>query len=406
MSDELRLFVNPRWRQEAEYGEAERRVIARSRQAAVEREIRSWAEYRPTPLYELPALAAELGLGALYYKDEGRRFGLGSFKALGGAYGVLRVVQEELRARHGITASSAELRRGEHAERVAAITVTCATDGNHGKAVAWGAASFGCGCVVYVPGIVSEARQAAIEAQGARVIRVSGTYDDAVRICDAEARSSGRIVVSDQSYRGYERIPRDIMQGYTLVAAEAAEALAAPPTHVFVQAGVGGLAAAVGGYFWERYGAARPKLVCVEPQAADCLLRTAIAGRPAKVPGDLDTVMACLSCGEVSVLAWRLLARGAAAFLAIDDGAAVTAMRTLARGVGDDPAIVAGESGAAGLAGLATAAADPEARAALALDGAARVLLFGTEGATDPQRYEALVGFSPAEVAARRLTRG
>jgi diaminopropionate ammonia-lyase len=129
------------------------------------------------------------------------------------------------------------------------------------------------------------------------------------------------------------------------------------------------------------------------------LLRTAIAGRPAKVPGDLDTVMACLSCGEVSVLAWRLLARGAAAFLAIRDDAAVTAMRTLARGAGDDPAIVAGESGAAGLAGLATAAADPEARAALALDGTARVLLFGTEGATDPQRYEALVGLSPAEVA-------
>jgi diaminopropionate ammonia-lyase len=177
------------------------------------------------------------------------------------------------------------------------------------------------------------------------------------------------------------------MQGYSVMVAEALELLAAPPTHAFVQGGVGGVAAAVVAHLWERFGAARPRVVVVEPDKADCLTRSAEAGRIAFAEGDLDTVMAGLSCAEPSPLAWTILERGADAFMTIPDEAIAPAMRRLA-----DHGIVGGESGVAGLAALGIAARDPGRRAALALDGASRVLLFGTEGATDPALYARLIG--------------
>jgi len=346
-------------------------------------EITAWPGYAPTPLRDLPALAVQAGVASVQVKDESGRFGLGSFKALGGAYAVLGVMQAEL-ARRGIAkaATAAELMAGAHAG--AGITVTCATDGNHGRSVAWGAQRFGADCVIFVHPGVSQGRRDAIAAYGAEVREAPGTYDDSVRAAAAAAAQHGWHVVSDTSWPGYTELPREVMQGYRLMAAEALEGWSgAPPTHAFVQGGVGGMAAAVSVQL--RTLQPVPALVVVEPHDAACLMASAQAGT-ITAAGSLDTVMAGLACGEPSLIAWQELERAAAAFLSISDDAAINAMRVLA-GCG----MVSGESGAAGLAGLLRAAADPQARAVLGLDRSSRILLFSTEGATDPELYARLV---------------
>ena len=400
MHDGYRLFLNNTYQRDRPYAAAAQRVLSRVRLVDVEREIASWPGYCVTPLIELTGMADDLGLGSIHYKDEAPRFGLGSFKAIGGAYGVFRVLQTEVEARYGVRVAGADLFAGRHADRVSSITVTCATDGNHGRAVAWASELFGCHAVVYLPKHVSSGRAAAIEGHGATIVRVDGTYDDAVRRADLEAAECGRIVVSDQSYEGYESIPADIMQGYALSVAEVLAELPsdAPPTHVFVQAGVGGFAAAVCGHLWESLGPARPDLICVEPETADCVLRTAEAGRLTKVPGDLHTVMGCLSCGEASVLAWQILEHGARGYLTIGDERARDAMLLLSVGVGADRPLVAGESGAAGVGGLLALAADQAGWREVGLNEDSRVLLFGSEGATDPEIYRSIVGAFPNEV--------
>lgn len=357
-------------------------------------EIRAWDGYAPTPLHELPDIATAAKVAAVHFKDEGERFGLGSFKALGGAYAVGRLLAAEL-ARRGVASAAtlAELASGTHRDATRAITVTCATDGNHGRSVAWGAQRFGCRCVIFVHEGVSKGRRDAIAKWGAEVREVKGTYDAAVRAAQRAAEEQGWFVVSDTSYAGYTEVPRDVMQGYRLMAEEAAEQLSAPPTHAFVQGGVGGVAAAVSAQLRARYGGTGVKLVVVEPDKAACLLESAEAGEPVSVPGELDTVMAGLACGEPSLLAWQELERAAFAFMAVPDTSAIACMKLLAR---RKPPVVAGESAVAGLAGLLLAAADPFARAVLGLDRDSRVLLFGTEGATDPELYASLVGAPPS----------
>jgi diaminopropionate ammonia-lyase len=286
----------------------------------------------------------------------------------------------------------AELLRGSRASH--AVTVTCATDGNHGRAVAWGARRCGCRCVVFVHEGVSAGRVAAIAAFGAELRRVPGTYDDAVREADRAAREAGWSAISDTSWPGYLEVPRRVMQGYRLMADEALDQWDGPaPSHVFVQAGVGGLAAAVAVQMRARLATA-PALIVVEPDRAACLLASAELGALAAVPGTLDTVMAGLACGEPSLLAWQELDRSAAAFMAVPDEAAGPCMGLLAQ-----TGIVTGESGIAGLAALLLAAGDPAARETLGLGAESRVLLFGTEGATDAAVYERLVGRPPASVA-------
>jgi diaminopropionate ammonia-lyase len=340
-------------------------------------------------------------VASIHYKDEGSRFGLGSFKALGGAYAVARLLCNELGQRLGRSVSHFELQSDPALRQASAdITVTCATDGNHGRSVAWGAQMLGCRCVIYIHATVSEGRKEAIARYGAQVVRTAGNYDDSVQQADHDAKANGWFVISDTSYPGYMDIPRDVMQGYQLMVHEAVSALPQWPTHVFVQAGVGGLAAAVCAYFWERNTQQRPVFVVVEPERADCLRQSARAGTVVAVKGDLDTLMAGLACGEVSLLAWDFLATGANAFCTIPDQAAVDAMRLLADPQRGDPVIVAGESAVAGLAAAILAAQDPAARAALVLGPDSRVLLFGSEGDTDPALYEQLVGRSAAEVLA------
>jgi diaminopropionate ammonia-lyase len=381
----FQLFANPR------HGETPVDALPREGFLRAKAEIASWRDYAPTPLRDLSALAEGAGLACIRLKDEAGRFGLGSFKALGGAYAVAKVLTAEL-ARRGVATRSAGLASGQYRGSTEIIVVTCATDGNHGRAVAWGAQRFHCGCVIFVHEAVSQGRIDAIARYGAEVRRVVGSYDDAVREAARQAQANGWFLVSDTAWDGYTEVPRQIMQGYRVMADEAADQWQGePPTHVFIQGGVGGVAAAVSVQMRERFHPA-PALVVVEPDQAACLLASARLGRPATVPGKLDTIMAGLACGEPSIVAWQELDHAARAFLAIPDEAAIACMRLLA-----EYRIVGGESGVAGLAGCLLATNDPVARETLGLNGSSRVLAFNTEGATDPALYERLVGMPPAE---------
>jgi len=394
------LFLNPACARDADYGDARREILGQPALEVAKAEIRSWPGYAVTPLHSLQSVARQMNVAGVHYKDEGGRFGLGSFKALGGAYAVARLLCQVLGHRLGRQVATAELMTSPCRELAGEITVTCATDGNHGRSVAWGAQLFGCQCVIYIHATVSEGRRQAIEHYGATVVRTAGNYDDSVRQADADAKALGRYVISDTSYEGYMDVPRDVMQGYQLMVEEAAQQLGAAPTHVFVQGGVGGLAAAVCGYFWERLGAARPRVIVVEPDRADCLMQSARKGKITAVHGVLDTLMAGLACGEVSWLAWEILAQGADAFAVIGDDAAVATMRLLASPGAGDPAIAAGESAVAGLAAAIGVAQRMEQRVALGLDEKSVLLFVGSERDTDPALYTQLVGRSSEEVLA------
>jgi diaminopropionate ammonia-lyase len=346
----VRAARNPNARAEAAYGPDLQAILSEAGYQAARDEISAWPGYAPTPLISLPGLASAAVIGQLWYKDEGGRFGLGSFKALGGAYAVGRLLLREVESRSGQHTTTAELRAGKHRDIVQNITVCTATDGNHGRSVAWGARLFGCNCIIYIPGTVSEGRKAAMERFGAEVRRVDGNYDDSVRQIAEDAERNGWFLVSDTSH------PR----------------------------------------YWQSYGKDRPRLVIVEPDKAACLYESARAGSPATVTGDLNTVMGGLAAGEVSLVAWDLLWAGAHAFLTVPDETVAALMRLLAKGVDRDPPIVAGESAVAGLAGLLGALDDPTLAEDLGLGPDSRVLVFGSEGATDSELYREIVG-RPAE---------
>jgi diaminopropionate ammonia-lyase len=400
-SSAFQLLQNPRASRAIPYGaEGRADILSNAAFEVAKREISSWNGYKPTPLRRLPGLAKSLNVGGIFYKDEGERVGVGSFKALGGAYAVLRLLEREIEKQTGKKSNARDILSGRYQDIAATLTVTCATDGNHGRSVAWGARMFGCRCIIYVHATVSKDRTDAIASFGAEVRRVPGNYDHAVRKADCDAKANGWRVVSDTSYEGYTSVPRDVMQGYCVMVDEALRQLPAPPTHVFVQGGVGGLAAAVCSHLWQTFGDSRPIHVVVEPDKADCLYRSAVAGKPTPVHGPLDTIMAGLACGEASLLAWKILEPAADAFMTITDEAAAEAMRMLASGPYGDQPIVAGESAVAGLAGLVIGARNASARSRLSLGPQSIVLLFGTEGATDRKVYQQIVGRSADQVRA------
>lgn len=352
------------------------------------KEISSWENYSPTKLWDLKDVAKQNNVSKVYYKDESSRFGLKSFKALGGAYAVANLLIIELK-KQGIEVDSKDLFSKKYLDKTSKITVTCATDGNHGRSVAWGASMFGCCCEIYIHAHVSQTREEAIAKYGAKVHRVNGNYDDSVRKADEEAKKNGYFVISDTSYEGYTKVPKDVMQGYTVMVDEAINQMQEKPTHVFLQGGVGGMAAAVVSYMHETYGADFPIFVIVEPKNADCLLQSAKNKKPTIVEGELETIMAGLSCGEVSLIAWEILKDTVAGFISIDDNIVPTVMKMLAK-----ENIVSGESAVAGLAGFLLASSDEEVRAKLKLDENSKVLCFGTEGDTDESMYQKLVSQS------------
>ncbi len=399
--EEVALFLSPLASRDTGWSDRQNAVLSQEGFCAARAVISRWPGYAPTPLLDLTGLAEAAGVQRIWYKDEAKRFDLKSFKALGGAYAVAEhVMREAEKLGPDEPVSSALLFSGRYNDLAATLTVTSATDGNHGRSVAWGAKRFGCQAVIYIHATVSDARKAAIEAYGAEVRRVDGNYDDSVRQCAADAAQHGWTVVSDTSYPGYQTIPKDVMQGYGMMAAEALDQLPAdePPTHVFLQGGVGGMAAAVAAHLVWRFGPKRPMILMVEPVTAACLLASARAGKATAVGGDLETVMAGLSCGEPSLLAWDVLEGTTDAFLTIPDHAANATMRLLADGNQKDAPLVAGESGVAGLAGAITIAAVKEHRAALDLDQESRILVFGTEGATDAAIYQEIVGRTAEDV--------
>ena len=395
------LFANPHARREP-YPDALRGLLNLERARECRRWLARWDQIAtPTPLRSLPGLARRLGVGGIDLKDESLRSPLGSFKALGAPVALLRWV----RGLHpGRDLDPAALLAGRHAAELAERVVISATDGNHGRALAAAARSLGCRCVIVLHAHVSEEREAAIAALGARIVRVAGDYDASVREAARLAHEHDWQVVSDTSWEGYEAIPRDVMQGYAVIVDELLDAEPAdapcPWTHVFVQAGVGGLPAGIVSALWERYGSARPVFVVVEPEQADCLLQSARLGRPARASGRVDSVMAGLACGEASPLAWRVLEPAVDFFVGVADPAAVQAMRTLAAGEAGDVPVLAGESGAAGLAGLAVLAADTDGVRRVGLDARSRVLLLNTEGATAPALYASLTGRGAGAVLA------
>jgi diaminopropionate ammonia-lyase len=395
--------VNPNMKRTEGYPPYLAPIFSRAQSTAALGEISTWPSYTKTPLISLPGLCLELKLDKIFYKDESNRFELKSFKALGGAYAVFRSLQRRIKEHTGdggVNASDLIARKYWLVTRD--LTVCCATDGNHGRSVAWAARLFGCNCIIYIHATVSSNRKDAIEQYGARVVRVNGNYDQAVREADTHARKNGWVLISDTSTSHKEDmdITREVMCGYSAMAEEIVGQFEGmpPPTHLFIQGGVGGLAAAVCAHFWQTWGPHRPLTVVVEPEKADCILQSIQAGRPTRALGDLETVMAGLSCGEVSELAWEVLRDGAYAAITVSDAPVAHCMRLLARGIGADPPIVAGESAVAGLAGLLAALHSPDFATRLSLNVESRVLLIGTEGATDPELYRDLVGLSAEEV--------
>jgi diaminopropionate ammonia-lyase len=350
--------------------------------------------YQRTALHSLPALAAALNVGGLLVKDESERSSLGSFKALGGTHAVIRLVLAEATRQLGYPVQPEQLHEPEVKSISDGLTFTCATDGNHGRAVAAGARIAGARSQVFVHSGVSASRIAAIAAEGASVTQTPGNYDDSIAAVNDAALKHGWQVVSDTSWPGYEDVPASVMQGYLVMVDEVIEQTreaGTPVTHVFLQAGVGGYAAAVAAFLYLKLGDEAPHVIVVEPQRASCLFESALSGYAKRIDSDAPTIMAMLECYEPSAIAWRILQRRSAAFMTIDEPAAVDAMTVLAKPRGGDPRIISGESGGVGLAGLMEAARSASGYAQLKLDSRSVVLVFNTEGATDKALYERLI---------------
>jgi diaminopropionate ammonia-lyase len=339
-------------------------------------------ELKPTPLRELPALARHLNIGRLAAKDESGRFGLNAFKLLGARFAIETLHDE------------GALRLGD--------TLVCASEGNHGRAVARAAGDIGCGCRVYMAHDAAASRVEAIADEGAKVIRVEGSYDDAVRVMEAEARQNDWIIISDTAWPGYERIPRLIMLGYTRMLDEIREPGSGNREGefdaIFVQGGVGGLLCAMTSWCAFHLRDRPARVISVEPTSAACLQASARAGHPVAVTGPLNTTMAGLRNRKVSPTAFRALLPNVDAFMAIDDVWAHEAMRTFARPLAGDPAIEAGSSGSAALGGLLALCREPSLAAPchqLGLNGDSRVLVLVSEGVTDPALWASHVRTHP-----------
>ncbi|WP_249299842.1 diaminopropionate ammonia-lyase [Feifania hominis] len=364
----------------------------------VARRVREYHEsfpmYEPTPLANLPALAKRLGVGSIMVKDESKRFGLNAFKVLGGSYAIGSLIAQRL----GLSelswdALQAARRRGA----LDGMTFITATDGNHGRGVAWTAGQLGCRAIVYMPRGSAAERLENIRATGAEACILDLPYDDVVRRAAAEACENGWTLVQDTAFDGYEEIPKRIMQGYLTMGEELAQQLRdEPPTHVFVQSGVGSFPAALTAWFAARYGERRPTVVTVEPHTADCVFRTAQANDGSRhfVTGEMKTISAGLACGEPNPLAWEILKSFGEYYLSIPDEITMRAMRILGNPMPGDCRVVSGESGAAGFAAaveiLENSAYAP-LRRAMGLDSRAKILCISTEGDTDRENYRRIV---------------
>ncbi len=361
---------------------------------------RSFPQYQVTPLHSLKAMAKFLGVDSIYVKDESYRFGLNAFKVLGGSYAIGRYIAEHTGMDIGDLPYK-KLVSKELREEVGQATFSSATDGNHGRGVAWAANKLGQRCVIHMPKGTTKTRLRNIRKLGAEATIEELNYDDCVRLANKEANEDEfGIMVQDTAWEGYEKIPAWIMQGYGTLSVEADRQMLADgcecPTHIFVQAGVGSLAGSVVGYFANKYKKNPPKFIVVETNAADCLYQSAVngTGELLSVDGDLKTIMAGLACGEGNTLAWDILRNHADFFVSAPDWMSANAMRIYGVPLEDDPEIISGESGAITM-GILFAACHRrkyrDLKAELGLDENSRVLLISTEGNTDPYRFREIV---------------
>ncbi len=362
----------------------------------VRRFHRGVPRYRPTPLVHLQNLARFLGVKDIRVKDESVRFNLGAFKALGASYALSWAVAERLDLPVD-QLSFAALMNTHLKEQVSQITCITATDGNHGRAVAWLAKQLGCKAVVYMPKGSSPARFRNIQEFGAEVSIIDGNYDDAVRLAEKHALEKGWLLIQDTAKPGYEQIPLRIMQGYMTMFNEALEQMGDnKPTHVFAQCGVGSFSGACQAYLAERFGEHRPVFTVVEPINAACYYESMVRGngKPHVIRGSLETIMAGLACGEPNPLGWEILRDYADIFISCPDEVAMTGMRVLGNPLQGDQRIVSGESGAVTL-GLLYRILRNQGYApltdALDLNEASSILLFSTEGDTDPEMYRKIL---------------
>ena len=362
---------------------------------------KSFREYAPTPLVSLPNLAKDLGLGSIQVKDESKRLGLNAFKGLGGSYAIGRILAERL-GRPIDELTRDELASPAVRKQLGDITFVTATDGNHGRGVAWTAQQLGMKSVVFMPKGSAEVRAEAIRATGASCTITEFNYDDAVRYADKYATEHGGIMVQDTAWEGYEDIPRWIMQGYMTMALECMEQIREGgrpmPTHLFLQAGVGSYAGSTLGCFTAALGDKTPMTTVVEPHVADCIYKslTAMDGKPHNVTGDMQTIMAGLACGEPSTVSWGILRDYAAASISCPDYIAANGMRILAAPRPGDAPVVSGESGAV-TAGILEWLMTREKGRAMAdqlhLSKDSHVLLISTEGDTSPEIYRDIVWY-------------
>ena len=355
----------------------------------------SFPVYKETPLVELKHTAKSMGLGNIYIKDESYRFGLNAFKVLGGSYAIGNYLAKRLGK--SITEMPYEkLVSGEIKRELGDITFVTATDGNHGRGVAWTAKQLQQKSVVYMPKGSAEERLMNIRAEGADASITDLNYDEAVRLANSQAEQKGWVMVQDTAWEGYEDIPGWIMQGYGTMGYEAYMQLPEKPTHIFLQAGVGSMAGAVAGFFASVYGGERPIITIVEHNKADCIYKTAEAadGKLHFVTGDMDTIMAGLACGEPCSIGWNVLRDYADNFISCPDYAAAQGMRVLGNPEAGDTKVVSGESGASAFGCIAEIMRDKtlvELKNKLKLDENSKVLFFSTEGDTDKENYKSIV---------------
>ena len=355
----------------------------------------TFSVYAKTPLIFLEGLAEKAGVKSIYLKDESFRFGLNAFKVLGAGYAIANEIGN--RIGKDITELSAEsILSQETKETIGDITFVTATDGNHGRGVAWTANQLGQKSVVYMPKGSALERLENIRKEGATADIMDMNYDEAVRLAQKMAEEKGWVVVQDTAWEGYEDIPRWIMQGYTTIGHEIMEQIPEKPTHIFLQAGVGSMAGAMTGFFSNLYAEEKPMIVIVEPAKADCLYQTAKAddGELHIVTGDMDTIMAGLACGEPCTIGWDVLKGYADVFIRCPEYMAADGMRILAAPAKGDTAVVAGESGAAAFGAMANILLDEELeeyKKLLKLDENSCILCISTEGDTDKENYRNIV---------------
>lgn len=346
-----------------------------------------------TPLVKLTALAQALGVAAFYVKDESKRGSLNAFKLLGGSHAVTQILCKMT----GLTPDEYFSNSPVAKEKIAALgtlTFAAASDGNHGRSVAYAAHFVGQKAVIYMPKGTAEDRIKNIKALGAKVTVTQGNYDDCARMITLDSEKNGWVMVPDTASEGDPQIARWVMQGYLTMASEIIEQIDAPPTHVFLQAGVGSMAATMLTALKLEYQNTPPKFYIMEPHQADCFFRSGQKGEAVSVTGELDSIMAGLACGVPSPDAWSLIKDYADGFFSIDDILSANGMRILANPLGADTKIISGESGAVGT-GLVDYIIKQEekTKVGLGLDENARILVISTEGDTDRKNYRDVVWY-------------